>query len=430
MIAEPYEFQHATLACGLETYWRHKPEAHYLKIGVLIWVGNIDNPLGKEGLAHFFEHLPFRGTEKYPSKRELVHPVESEGGSIGANTSSNVTEFFTQVKTGSGRKGWKRLEQMLFHPLLRQRDVDAELPVIEAEIAQWMNGRSIGDELRQQTLIGGEEFARSFQGLGRPESLRPISLDDLHAFHREHYVPANMTVVAVGNLDEFVEEWETFLEGRFARFTPAARKPRRVIIPIVGDIPAAWESTNFPTRQPFLSVCGPLHRTGAVLDDDLSTTVAPAMAIIGERLWSGDFSSVFLHELREKRSIVYSFSGRRTHMDQNLAWWSFGGLFKRSEDVTVALDLLKNELIQPRQFSDRAVERMKRSLIGSHHIKDFGCRSVYGWAYECLREDRRIMVQQEWQRRIAETTPDEVRSCVERYLDPSRWIVTTFLPSG
>ena len=165
-------------------------------------VGSKDDPVGKEGLAHFVEHLAFRSLPD--GKTQVWDVMKRSGGSFNAFTAADVTSYHIVAH----KEQLPQLMQLEAWRLLRTVDgVTEDVFGVEREVVR--------NELRLrgETTVGSKVFDVTLRRLfppshalgrtlaGTPESMRASTLDDAKAFVKQHYTPNNCTIVIAGDVN-------------------------------------------------------------------------------------------------------------------------------------------------------------------------------------------------------------------------------------
>ena len=209
---DPYaEFRTTTLPNGLTVRAAHWPGKPWQYVGFVIHSGARHDPVGKEGLHHFVEHLVFQNAA-LPLK-DLERFFKNSGGNVNTGiTGYQFTSygFELPLKKAVISKALDIFGRTLFAAQLRKK-VEHERQVIVGEFGrEYQNGTNLRLERRQNASVFGDTFLSRFtRPLGSPESIARscISQRDLQECYDRSYTPANMTVVAVGgmSLEQFVE---------------------------------------------------------------------------------------------------------------------------------------------------------------------------------------------------------------------------------
>jgi zinc protease len=171
-------------------------------VAVNFWVrvGVRDEKPDKNGLSHFFEHMVFKGTANFPGNL-LSRRVQALGGNLNAGTSLDTTDFYLVVPADYWREAFTLTMELLFRPLFDARDIEREKMVVIQEIhldeddpEEWLT------HLLHQRVFGGTPYGMPI--LGREETVKNLTREDLLEHQRRFYHLANMTCVVSGNLEE------------------------------------------------------------------------------------------------------------------------------------------------------------------------------------------------------------------------------------
>ncbi|MCL4508713.1 MAG: insulinase family protein [Chloroflexi bacterium] len=175
------------------------PSSVAVGVSLGVDVGSADEPAQWAGIAHFLEHLVFRGTEAYPSSTAIGEAVESIGGEYNAFTGKSYTQFICSTPKSHGHLSALIPAELVARPLLREVDVSDERPVVLQEIAlgednSWQ--RAI--RAFEQVMWPGTTMARPI--IGYVETLQRLSARDVREFWSAHYAPRNTVFAIVGDL--------------------------------------------------------------------------------------------------------------------------------------------------------------------------------------------------------------------------------------
>ncbi|WP_458093930.1 M16 family metallopeptidase [Roseomonas sp. WA12] len=172
--------------------------AHYLFYGV----GAGDDPEGKSGLAHFLEHMMFKGSA-HVADGEFSRRVAREGGQDNAFTSRDVTAYHQTVEATRLKLVAMMEADRLRAPLYPADGVEPERAVILEERRQRTdsNPRARFRETYDAAMWGRQHW-RGRPIIGWPDEIRGLSREDMLAFHRRWYNPANAVLVVAGAVDE------------------------------------------------------------------------------------------------------------------------------------------------------------------------------------------------------------------------------------
>jgi zinc protease len=189
-----------TLPNGLEAVVIENHRAPVVVHMVWYRIGSADEPPGKSGIAHFLEHLMFKGTDDRAAG-EFSELVELNGGSDNAFTSMDYTAYFQRVAAD-------RLELMMELEADRMRDLNMTVDDVETERAVILEERNQRVENDPGALFAEQRRAAQYlnHGYGVPtigwkHEMAALTRDDAFAFYRQFYAPNNAVLVVAGDVD-------------------------------------------------------------------------------------------------------------------------------------------------------------------------------------------------------------------------------------
>ncbi|WP_380788049.1 M16 family metallopeptidase [Sphingomonas sp. R86521] len=286
---KPIAFTEKTLANGLRVYAIRDTKTPNVSVQVWYDVGSKDDPKGKSGFAHMFEHLMFKSTRNLVSE-QMDRLTEDVGGYNNASTNDDYTNYYEVVPAN-------HLQRLLF----AEADRMASLVVEPKSFASERD--VVKEELRQSTLSRpyGKLFSVYMPALaytthpyargtiGSLENLEAAGIDDVRAFHATYYRPDNAVLVVSGNFDPAqLDAWVAQYFGGIAR--PAGPIPRVTVAepPRTVAVTRTVYEPNTPLPAVLISYHVPADR-----DDDI-----PALTVLKAVLATGESSRLY-------ESLVY-----------------------------------------------------------------------------------------------------------------------------
>lgn len=210
-----------TLPNGLRIVTRNMPGLHSATLGLWVTAGGRDERAEQNGIAHFLEHMAFKGTAKR-SALQIAEEIEDVGGYINAYTSRDTTAYYARVLEADTGLALDVISDIVLNPAFDQREIEIERGVILQEIGQsldtpddiifdWLQEAAYPDQAIGRTILGPAERVSSFD--------RP----DLAGFVSEHYGPGQIILAAAGavNHDAIVRQAEAIFGHLSARPSPA-----------------------------------------------------------------------------------------------------------------------------------------------------------------------------------------------------------------
>ncbi len=196
----PPMYQRTVLPDGLRVITARAPGARSFAIAAFVLAGARHEGPGDAGIAHFMEHLTFKGTAAYPSSRALSGWIEGVGGGCNAATDRESTVFWARVPVAEADRAVGVLGELVARPLLDAAEIEREKDVIVEEIRSYEDDPSeFAGILFDRAMFGDGPLGREIAG--DEASVRGLTPDAIRAFWRSRYRPERTVVAAVGDID-------------------------------------------------------------------------------------------------------------------------------------------------------------------------------------------------------------------------------------
>jgi predicted Zn-dependent peptidase len=247
----------------------------------------------ENGMAHFLEHLVFKGGEKYDDYRKVNETAERMGGSLNAYTSHDLVAFHITVRAEAAMEAIDLLTDFVGRPKLDQEELDKERGVVIQEIARYQDQPSmVAEELIDKAAFGDHPLGRTV--LGPADHLRTFSREAIVAFRERRWAGARGGAFIVGNIDHVPANGA--VASLFERF-PAL------------PAPAAFEAA--PSFAPDVLVeqrDSNQSHLRMIYRPDVDVTSPKDRAALGiySTLLGGSMGSRLFDEIREQRGLCYS----------------------------------------------------------------------------------------------------------------------------
>jgi len=277
-----------TLPNGLRVVTEHMPGLESASLGIWVTAGGRHERAAQNGIAHFLEHMAFKGTKRR-SALQIAEEIEDVGGYLNAYTSREVTAYYARVLKDDVPLALDVIADIVLNPVFDPREIEVERGVILQEIGQALDTPDdvIFDWL-QEVAFPDQPMGRTI--LGPAERVRAFSREDLAQFVAEHYAPERMILSAAGAVDH-----ETIMRMAEAQFGHLERRGQEAFEPagFVGG-----ERREIKTLE---QVHFTLGLEGPSYDDELIYTAQTYAGALG-----GGMSSRLFQEVREKRGLCYT----------------------------------------------------------------------------------------------------------------------------
>lgn len=202
-----------------------RSEGESATVGVHINAGSRYEPEAKNGVAHFLEHLMFKGTNRR-SRVQLETEIENIGATVNAYTSREQTVYYAKVQRDDVNQGLDILSDMMLNSKLEPSAVENERGVILREMEEIeKNMMEVSFDRLHHTAYRGSSLARTI--LGPVENIKTITAEDVRDYVREHYTGGRIVISAAGQIDH--DQLVATAEKLFASVPPTG--PRGVPTP-------------------------------------------------------------------------------------------------------------------------------------------------------------------------------------------------------
>jgi predicted Zn-dependent peptidase len=313
-----------TLSNGLRIVTEHMPGLESAALGLWVSAGGRHETAEQNGIAHFLEHMAFKGTQRR-SALQIAEEIEDVGGYINAYTSREVTAYYARVLRDDVALALDLIADIVLNPIFDPREIEVERGVILQEIGQAADTPDdiIFDWL-QEVAYPGQPLGRSI--LGPSERVRAFGRADFDRFVASHYGPGQLILSAAGAVDhdQIVRLAETIF-GHLAPSTSQAPEPGRFAPGERHEIKALEQA------HVTLAFEAPGYRSEAFY-----TAQIYASAL------GGGMSSRLFQEIREKRGLCYSIYAQVGSYDDTGMLTIYAGT--SGEDVPQLLGLTIDEL--------------------------------------------------------------------------------------
>ena len=393
----------------------------------MIWykVGSADETPGKSGLAHFLEHLMFKGTSKHPAG-EFSQTVLRIGGNENAFTSTDYTGYFQRVPREQLAKMMEFEADRMTGLILKDENVLPERDVVLEEYNMRVanNPEARLTEQIMAALYLNHPYARPV--IGWRHEIERLDREDALAFYKRFYAPNNAILVIAGDVD--ADEVRPMVEQTFGHVAPQPAIPVRRVRPQEPEPVAARSVTLSDARveQPSLKryYLVPSAATAAARE-------SPALDVLAQLIGNGSNSYLYRALVVDRPLAVSASAGYQgTSLDATQFIISAspkpGVGFSQIEQVIdkVIADVGQN----PIRAED--LERVKTQLIAEAIYAQDNQATLARWYGGALTTGLSVEDIRSWPERIRAVTADQVRAAAQNWLDKKRSVTGYLIKDG
>ncbi|MBU3030080.1 insulinase family protein [Paracoccus sp. XHP0099] len=385
------------------------PGLHSAALGVWVSAGGRNERVEQNGIAHFLEHMAFKGTATR-SALQIAEAIEDVGGFINAYTSRDATAYYVRVLEGDVDLAFDVISDIVLNPVFDEREIEVERGVILQEIGQaldtpddiifdWLQEAAYPDQPIGRTILGPAERV---SGFGRT---------DLAGFVAENYGPGQMIVAAAGAVDH--DRILRLAEAAFGHLVPILQRPREG---------AVWQGREMRRVKKLEQAHFALALEGPGY---LAPDFYPAQ--IFSAALGGGMSSRLFQKIREERGLCYTIFAQSGFHDDTGMMTIYAGT--GSEDIADLAHLTIDEIRRATDdLSEAEIARAKAQLRAGLLM---GLESPSSQAERIARVLAiwgRVMDPAEVAERIASVSLAEVRAHAERLVGGARPALALYGP--
>ena len=328
----------------------HKPTLSKVAYcGFAIDAGTRDEEENEQGMAHFVEHLIFKGTEKRKAWH-ILNRMENVGGDLNAYTNKEETVVYSAFLTEHLERAMDLLGDIVFHSTFPQHEIEKETEVIIDEIQSYEDTPSelIFDDF-EDLIFRNHPLGRNI--LGKPDLLRGFRSEDVLSFTRRYYQPGNMVFFVQGQYD--------------------FKKVVRLATKYFSDVPAV-DVVSRRVPPPLyvpeqLTIAKDTHQAHVMIGsrgyhafDDKRT----ALYLLNNILGGPGMNSRLNVALRERRGLVYTVESNLTSYTDTGAFCIYFGTDLEDMDTCLRLTYKELKRMRDNKMSPSQLAAAKKQLIG------------------------------------------------------------------
>lgn len=397
---------------GVRVLIQEYPSSEVVAVQLWVRAGGRDEAATELGLAHYLEHMLFKGTTTR-SKGFVERDVEGVGGRVNAGTALDFTYYYAVLPASQAVATIEMLADISVNSSLDEAELELEKKVVieEMRFREDTPRRYLALQL-YGLVFGSHPYGRSV--LGTPEIIGKLTRETLLAFYRRHYVPESFTLVVVGPVNTVA-----MLQAAERTF---GRLPRSGYQRLPLAVPAALTPKKDEVQRPGALAYLGMGWQGPKRDHADTPAVDLLVSILGQSR-----SSRLPQSLRERLALVNS-------VGSDYAALEAGGMITvtaqlESENLPRAEAEILSEIRRMRD-QDVTAEELRRAITRAEAEHAFQSETAEGRARRWGDAETvwRLTEELAYIDRLRSVTPDQIRLAARRYLDLERYGRLAFVP--
>lgn len=342
-------FHKTILKNGITVLTQPVGSVRSVAVGIFIKAGSQNETPATNGIAHFLEHMSFKGTAAR-NPYEIVQDIESRGGQINAYTSKDVTGYYARVLDTEVDSALSVLCDIVSHSSYPEEEIEKEKTVVLEEIRDSLDTPQdlAHDRFYEQLLPG---HALGYPILGPAENVSSFTSRDLREFVKNNYTGERIIIAAAGNIehDYFVSRVSEYME----EYPHRGEAPKLAPVPPAGD--KQVEDTKSIAQAHYI-----MGRRSLPFTDSRRIPYAMLNAVL-----SAGMTSRLFHNIREKYGFLYTIYSFIDSYEND----GIFGIYTATDQKHVPMlnDLIWKELnrLKDEAVSQIELEKVKAQVKGS-----------------------------------------------------------------
>ena len=417
MNAQKVEFEEYDLDNGMHVILHQDNSAPVVTTAVMYHVGAKDEQPDRTGMAHFFEHLLFEGTQNI-GKGEWFKLVSSNGGRNNANTTDDRTYYYEIFPSNKLELGlWMESERLL-HPIIGQDGVDTQNEVVKEEKRLRVDNQPYSRFLENVKKNIFKKHPYKGTTIGKMKHLDAATLEEFLAFNKKFYVPNNATLVVAGDIN--VDTTKKMIQDYFGPIPRGAAIERTIAQedPITTPISAKAYDPNI--QIPAIITA---YRTPS-----MKTRDSRVLDMVSSYLSSGR-SSILYKKLVDTKKMTLQVGAINLSQEDYGTYILYGlpqGETKLSDivkEIDEEIVKMQTELISEKAYQ-KLQNKFENNFVNSNSSVDGIANSLA--RYNVLFGDTNLInTEIDIYRSI---TREEIRAVAKKYLNPNQRLTLEYLP--
>ncbi len=393
-----------TLSNGIRVVHNRVGGTKIVHCGIMLDIGSRDETHANQGIAHFWEHMAFKGTRKRKAFH-IINRLESLGGELNAFTDKEKILFYSSLRDIYFERAVELLSDITFNSVFPAPQIERERNVILEEMAMYHDDPdgSLQDEF-DKLIFGSHPLGMNI--LGTEKTVRGFHRADFLEFVRNHLDTSRLVFTVVGNvtMEEVVRLAQKYMGHIPRRVSHRKRKPY-----------SGYRPNEAMLHRTVKQARCAMGRTAFTVSDPRRSTFYLLTNILG----GGGLNSRLNLSLREKYGFVYSIGAHFVPFtDTGLFVISFG---TEPSQLNRSIGLVKEELrkLRDEKLGARQLSSAKEQIMGQVAMAEESNISFMMMMGRSLLDLNRIPPLEEIFERVKETTADELRDMAIELFDES-----------
>ena len=384
-------------------------------IDTWIKTGSINETDANNGVAHFLEHLFFKGTKAHPTG-EMDRILESKGAVINAATSKDFTHYYITIPSEYFDTAMDLHSDMLLNPQIPRKELEQERKVVLEEISKDENNpsRKVYDNLNDM-MYTTHPYKRKV--IGSENIIGTIRREEILDYFNKFYAPSNMVTIVVGDVDT-----AKAIEKISKCFAQEYRKPIKTHFKSENQLQSQKRKVDYTDAQSGYLMMG-------FRGVNISNNDTYALDVLAEILGGGKSSRLY-RDIKEQKDLAYSISASNgSYKDDGIFYISANYVPSNLEKLEKSIfEEIKN--IQKYGITEEELERAKNIIIQDTYYSRESTSNIsseLGYIYALTNSSQ---IYDNYVENIKKVTINQVNAAADKFLGANKAAISVVLPKS
>ena len=384
-------------------------------IDTWIKTGSINETDANNGVAHFLEHLFFKGTKAHPTG-EMDRILESKGAVINAATSKDFTHYYITIPSEYFDTAMDLHSDMLLNPQIPRKELEQERKVVLEEISKDENNpsRKVYDNLNDM-MYTTHPYKRKV--IGSENIIGTIRREEILDYFNKFYAPSNMVTIVVGDVDT-----AKAIEKISKCFAQEYKKPIKTHFKSENQLQSQKRKVDYTDAQSGYLMMG-------FRGVNISNNDTYALDILAEILGGGKSSRLY-RDIKEQKGLAYSISASNgSYKDDGIFYISANYIPSNLEKLEKSIfEEIKN--IQKYGITEEELERAKNIIIQDTYYSRESTSNIsseLGYIYALTNSSQ---IYDNYVENIKKVTINQVNAAADKFLGANKAAISVVLPKS
>lgn len=402
-----------TFKNGITIVHREVSNTRVLHCGFVLDIGSRDEEVSQEGLAHFWEHMAFKGTSKRKSFH-IINRLEAVGGDLNAYTTKEKIWFHASVLDQHFERALELLKDITFDSVFPEKEIEKEKNVILEEMSMYLDSPedAIQDDF-ESILFRNHPLAHNI--LGTQKSVSSFHQKNFKQFLKENLDNSRLLFVSIGNMP--FEKIKLYCEKHLSEVTKNISKKKRVKFSQIKPVSRVARKTISQAHHMMGKACYPVKDNRRI-----------PLFMLTNLLGGPAMTSRLNMSLRERKGLVYSIDANYTPLTDTGMFSIYFGTEKKQVDRSIELILKELKMLRDTKLGGVQLHSLKEQIKGQLAIAEENNSSFMQMMGRSLLDFGKIESLDTVVKSVESVTAAELRTLANDFLKENDFTSLTYLP--